>query len=120
VYFTLAARPGSARVEMEVDGLVVCASGAVLLNSVKQTPSLRDVEALTEDVARLEHILATAASDAARVATLPPGAMDALRGRTAVAPFLSGFCFGAEVERACHARGVGVVRTDGRDFALHG
>ena len=98
----------------------MCASGAVLLSSVKQTPSLRDLEALAEDVSRLEHILATAASDAARVATLPPDAMDALRGRTAVAPFLSGFRFSAEVERACHAPRVGVIRTDGRGFALHG
>ena len=92
----------------------------MLLNSVKQTPIIKHVDALVADGRKLRNLLAVPAS----FVTEPDDAKaELLRAAPGVrVPDVvlvqSGYLFRADVEAACAARGVLVVRPDGDGFAV--
>jgi hypothetical protein len=102
----------SGKPRLEVDGLVVN-STVVIVNEVKQTPTLADVNEQAPRMALLELILANPSA----YTTKPPDCLDAMVGITKVIPVISGYNFRPEVEAACKAAGVRCMKTNGSDYS---
>ena len=98
---------------LEVDGLIVNTS-VVLLNSVKHSPKVEDVESLLTDKTLLEYIIAHPSG----FTTIPEGVLKAMEGITQVVPILSGYDFKPAVLDACQARDVRSIRPNGTDYSF--
>jgi len=107
---------GALQQQLEVDGLVVGGSTA-LLNSVKHTPTLTHVDDVVAAAKKLSAMLASR-PDGSSVTTKPPGLTEALVGVSRILPFLSGNNFSAATEAACLKQGVGIVRPSGEGFVV--
>jgi hypothetical protein len=121
--FTVSRRRASGKLlqMIEVDGLVVGARGALLLNSTKHTPSLRHVAEAAAGARKLQGMLEPPLDG---LSTKPAAVKAALLAATsaarrpAVVPFLCGSNVSAAVEAKCREHGVGVVRPSGEGFAV--
>jgi hypothetical protein len=124
VFFSVDAATGAKAAVLQTDGLVAGVR-TVLLNGVKQTPTLKHVDTLVADGRKLRGLLAAPAS----FVTEPVGAKaELLRvGHSAdgarapeVVLVQSGYLFRADIEAACAARSVLTMRPDGDGFAVVG
>ena len=100
--------------QIEVDGLLVGARGAVL-NSAKSTPTSDHVIDVAADASKLQGMLDGAEG---AVTTQPAGVREQLVGISHIVPFLSGNYFTSAVEDACVKNGVSFVRPSGEGYAV--
>lgn len=98
---------------LEADGIIANTT-SVLLNSLKHSPKLEDVESLVWATKSLERILARPSG----FTSDPDGALDAMKGITVVKPFLSGYDFPPNVLEACRIGGVRAMQPNGKDYGF--
>ena len=97
---------------LEADG-IIANTNSVLLNSVKHSPKVEDVDSLLWAKVVLEGILARPSS----YTSSPTGALEAMKGITTVKPFLSGYDFSPEVLEECRLKDVRPVKPNGKDYS---
>jgi hypothetical protein len=97
---------------LEADG-IIANTNSVLLNSVKHSPKVEDVDSLLLDKVVLEGILSRPSS----YTSFPTGALEAMNGITTVKLFLSGYDFSPEVLEKCRLKDVHPMKPNGKDYS---
>lgn len=100
--------------QMEIDGLLAGARGAVL-NSAKSTPTADHAIDVVADARKLQGMLESAEG---AVTTNPAGVKEQLVSVSRIVPVLSGNYFTSAVEDACVKNGVSFVRPSGEGYAV--
>jgi hypothetical protein len=106
-------RQGSKFPFLECDGLIKTSTSA-LLNEVKASPKMEDVDDVLDRAGKLLQILRKPYLYVSK----PSNALEELNGLQRVVPFLSGCDFSREVVNKCSLLGVNTVETNGSDNSV--
>jgi hypothetical protein len=105
---------GHSKPTLECCGLIKTTSASALLNEVKVSPKMEDVDDVLECASTLSSIL----QKHKFFVSHPPQVLEELNGVQRVVPFLSGRDFSREVINKCSLLGVNTVETNGSDYSV--
>jgi hypothetical protein len=123
-HFIISWRSGhdAPRVQMEIDGLVL-GRGVALLNSVKHSPTMQDVDKVISDAAKLaavlkSHLIRTTTEPAAVLGEMRVSSPESRSYQACLSFPFSAAKTSVQAEAACHEKGVSFVRPDGSGFSV--